>query len=443
MTSPKRCYVAMPFGRQQLTGGEEIDFDLVYEAVRPVIEDAGFTPLRPDNVVSTGTVSRAVVEAVARAEVMIADVSTPSPYVFYELGLRHALAARTTLLLFAEGGTEPANLQGVRMAYYAAPRDRADPAFAALQDSLAAALRPGAGEAVDSPFYQLFAVEPLVLPDDPPGLRRQRAQTDLLRSRLVAARSLLPEQGLQELGELESDITALGLDDDRLWVDVMCAYRDLSAWDEVVRLVSGFSEELKETTTVVQQNALALNRRGEPGDAERAAQDLERLIAREGPDSETYGLIGRIHKDRFRRSGDRAHLQAAIDAYRAGWEADRRDYYPGVNLVTLLTVAGGQEAEEEVRQVIPQLREVVDERIDRPVADYWDVATGMELAVLARDWERANELVSRARARAAAGWMLRSTADNLRNVADAMPDPFERSKVDDLVRTLSAEATIG
>jgi hypothetical protein len=439
MTSPKRCYVAMPFGRQRLPDGGEIDFDLVYEAVRPVVEDAGFTPLRPDNVVSTGTVSQAVVEAVARCEVMIADVSTPSPYVFYELGLRHALAPRTTLLLRAEGGLQLANLQDVRT--YAVPRDRADGAFAALREGLAAALRPGGGEAVDSPFYRLFAVEPPVLPDDPPSVRHRRERADLLRSRLVTARSLLPEEGVAELREIESALHAVGLDDDRLWLDVMLAYRDQSAWGEVVRLVSGFPEELRQTPTVVQQNALALNRRGEPGDAERAAQDLEGLIARDGPDSETYGLLGRIHKDRYKSTGHRTHLDAAIEAYRAGWEADRHDYYPGINLVTLLTVAGGPAAEEEVRQVVPQLRDIVEERITRPATDYWDVATALELAVLAGDWDRAkNELVARSRARATADWMLHSTADNLRVLAKAMPD--DGVKVEDVVQHLLAEASV-
>ena len=88
-----RCYVSMPFGEQVLTSGATADFDLLYrESVRPAVEAAGLTPLRVDTLVAAGSVDQAVVEVLARAEVMIADLSSGNPYVFYELGMRHALA---------------------------------------------------------------------------------------------------------------------------------------------------------------------------------------------------------------------------------------------------------------------------------------------------------------------------------------------------------------
>jgi hypothetical protein len=114
-------------------------------AVRPAVEAAGYTALRPDDVASTRTVGRAVIEAVVGAEVMIADLSAPSHLVSYELGLRHGLVPCGTLLLLAEGAPHPANLPGVRTLGYRTPVGPDDPALAELRERLVAALRPGTG----------------------------------------------------------------------------------------------------------------------------------------------------------------------------------------------------------------------------------------------------------------------------------------------------------
>ena len=53
---------------------------------------------------------------------------------------------------------------------------------------------------------------------------------------------------------------------------------------------------LAATALVQEQLALALNRTGRGDEAERVLQDL---IDRRGPSSETYGLLGRVYKDRW------------------------------------------------------------------------------------------------------------------------------------------------
>jgi hypothetical protein len=66
------------------------------------------------------------------------------------------------------------------------------------------------------------------------------------------------------------------------------------------------------------------------------------LIKEHGYDPETLGILGRVHKDRYKelkKNGDimaSAALDDAIDAYTKGFISDPRDYYPGVNAVTIL-----------------------------------------------------------------------------------------------------------
>jgi hypothetical protein len=90
---------------------------------------------------------------------------------------------------------------------------------------------------------------------------------------------------------------------------------------------------------VREQLGFALNREGRFAEAEKI---LREVIAEFGPSSETNGLLGRMYKDHWdlaKREGlpeARALLKNAIDTYLAGFEADWRDAYPGINAVTLM-----------------------------------------------------------------------------------------------------------
>jgi len=80
----------------------------------------------------------------------------------------------------------------------------------------------------------------------------------------------------------------------------MLSFRDVSAWDEMVGLADEFPDHLRANVLVRQQTALALNRRNQPGDRDRARQTLEGLVQEKGADPETLGILGRVHKDRYR-----------------------------------------------------------------------------------------------------------------------------------------------
>ena len=66
-----------------------------------------------------------------------------------------------------------------------------------------------------------------------------------------------------------------------------------------------------------------------------------------------------MHKDRYKEAKQAgsiiapAALDDAIDAYRQGFEADPRDYYPGVNAITLLVEKGDEEALAEADRLVP------------------------------------------------------------------------------------------
>src|SRR5215212_6630994 len=105
----------------------------------------------------------------------------------------------------------------------------------------------------------------------------------------------------------------------------------------MIALVKKMSAPLANTVMVQEQLALALNRDGKGEEAEKVILDL---LKKRGPSSETFGILGRIYKDRWEaayKSGEEflamGLLDQAIEAYMHGFEADWRDAYPGVNAV--------------------------------------------------------------------------------------------------------------
>ena len=204
-------------------------------------------------------------------------------------------------------------------------------------------------------------------------------------------------------------------------IDLFLSYRAVQAYAEMIALVKKMSPPLAATVMVQEQLALALNREGQGEQAERV---LLQLIDARGPHSETYGLLGRVYKDRWeaaQKSGDtflaKGLLDKAIVAYLSGFEADWRDAYPGVNAVTLMELKEPPDPRRE--QLIPVVTYAVERKIASGKPDYWDFATRLELAVLAKDEERATAALSDAVAAVRESWEPETTVRNLRLIREA------------------------
>jgi hypothetical protein len=174
----------------------------------------------------------------------------------------------------------------------------------------------------------------------------------------------------------------------------------------MVELVGKMPGPLAATVMVREQLALALNRLGHGEEAERV---LQKLLEDRGPSSETYGILGRVFKDRWEaalkrgeRIPARGLLDRAIDAYLKGFETDWRDAYPGINAVTLMELK--EPPDPRRSKLLPVVSYAVERRMAAGVPDYWDYATQLELAVLARDEQAALDALSSALANVREKW---------------------------------------
>jgi hypothetical protein len=110
-------------------------------------------------------------------------------------------------------------------------------------------------------------------------------------------------------------------------------------------------------------------------------------------------------------------LSKAIEAYLRGFEADWRDAYPGINAVTLMELS--EPPDPRRHELIPVVRYAVGRRIAASQPDYWDHATRLELAVLARDEQAASAALGDALAAVRESWEPETTARNLRLIREA------------------------
>lgn len=426
------CFVLMPFGQKpDPRGGPPIDFDAIYErGLKLAIKDAGLEPIRADAERTGGIVHKAMFERLLLCEFAVADLTTGSANVFYELGVRHAVRQRTTLPVFAQGHLPPFDLNLVRCLPYRLGKHNAfgDEEAAAFRNAVGERLTTLKGEhfaaSTDSPVFQL--VDTL----EPPDIDRLRTDTfrDQLRYEKKAKAALRAARATGDPAQLQRFENSLGeslLDEELdVLVDLFISYRALDAWQPMVDLHERLPEVLKRTRMIAEQLGFALNRLGQ---REAAEAVLERVVSDYGRSSETNGLLGRIHKDRWqeahaagRELEARGHLKRAIAAYTAGFEADLRDAYPGVNAVTLLELEGSEPSLREQHRMLPVVRFAAEQRLKAAEdTDYWAHATLVELAVLARDPEGAATHLGDALAAVRESWEPETTANNLRMIRDA------------------------
>ena len=238
-----------------------------------------------------------------------------------------------------------------------------------------------------------------------------------MKQRLAAAR----RAGADAVRAVAKDLGKIADAEAAVVIDLFLSYRAVKAWNDMIELVAKMSPPLAATVMVQEQLALALNRAGRGEDAEQA---LLQLIEQRGPSSETYGILGRVYKDRWEAAAKggntflaRGLLDKAISAYLKGFEADWRDAYPGVNAVTLMELRDPPDPRRE--QLIPVVRYAVERRIASGKPDYWDHATRLELAVLAKDEATVSAALGDALAAVREKWEPETTARNLRLIAEA------------------------
>lgn len=436
------CFVLMPIGPKIDPTGFVIDFDVVYrDFIAPAIEDAGLRAVRADEEQVGGIMHKPIYERLILCDYAVADLTTANANVYYELGIRHAFRPWSTVLVFAEGVRLPFDLAPIRGLPYALDPTGVTAEPERNRKALAGRLRAAQQKTTDSPIFQLL--------EDLPNPDISRLKTDVFRDRveyssnmktkLAAARTQHVEAVRaigDELGDLRSVETGVV-------VDLLLSFRAVEAWTDMIVLVERMPEPLARSVLVREQYALALNRASH---GDKAEEVLVKLIAERGPSSETYGILGRVYKDRWERARAQSNealarglLNKAIDAYVKGFESDWRDAYPGINAVQLMELRDPPDPRRD--ELLPVVTYSVKRRIQSKQPDYWDYATVLELAVIDRDEDAVGAALADAVTAVRESWEPKSTLATLRRLRQARETRGERADwMTDVERTLEIAA---
>jgi hypothetical protein len=420
------CFVLMPFGTKTDASGKSIDFNDVYQRlIRPAIEEAGLAPVRADEEQAGGVIHKPMYERLILCEYAVADLTTANANVFYELGVRHAIKPFSTILIAASDTRLPFDVGPLRTLMYEidATGRAGNPDHD--RETLAGALVTAREANTDSPLFQLVdGYRPPKIEHIKTDVFRQQVQyAEDAKRRLAAAR----KGDEKEVRHVEADLGPIEDVEAGVLIDLMLSYRAVKGWTAMIELVERMPRPLAQSVMVREQYAFALNR-AERG--EEAETVITHLIAERGPSSESYGILGRVYKDRWeaaKKAGRRAggHLQQAIDAYLRGFQTDWRDAFPGINAVTLMELA--EPPDERRHELIPVVTYAARRRIEGGEPDYWDHATLLELAVLADDRAAADRQLDLALALLREPWEAETTARNLRLIREARQERGEEA----------------
>jgi hypothetical protein len=422
----------MPFQTKRVIGARDgapghVDFDALWDkAYRPAIEDAGYTPVRADFDVGS-VIVKDMVERLAYADLVLADVSLPNGNVYYEVGLRHAARDTGCILFAASWSKQLFDIDQFTTVRYDLPDGN-------VSDDQAEAIRVEASLSIErlksskTPWFEYV--------DDPRAgwsggdrtVFREEAlllaafQADLRAIRLNADESEQKKLIRQKMDELHGSPS---LQLPHAAVEMVIHIRDLlEDWPAMAAFIDDLGQDVRELPFLQEQRLFALSKSGNHA---QAATHLEALIEVAGATPERKGLLGGRYKKLWRNArksridagevyatkAERALLKSAIDAYHAGMMLDLNGYYCSCNLPLLLTARDKSDDLERARRLDYLVVAACQRAIDIGEDDEWTRPTLLGAALRAGDVDLAENLFEQVASEGAARWKLDTTIDDL------------------------------
>jgi hypothetical protein len=440
------CFVVMGFGKKiDLATGRELDLDKSYNSIiKPAVQAAGYQCIRADEVQQSGMIDVPMYKLLYEAELVVADLSTTNPNAIFELGVRHALKRRATIIIAESKFTIPFDATHIAVRRYEHLGSSIDYDEAIrMQKVLTGLINALQGkDDPDSPVYTILpslsaptmtkaaviaaAAQAAVVAGVGGDAAAERAPpaADSYASKLQTARDALNDGAFGSAKKL-----------------LLAIYKDQTApgKDGTPKPARPF---------VVQQLALATYKAGE-ADAKAGGPDkalagyqeaeilLKQLDVDTTTDPETLGLWSAIHKRRAEMPGrtldqQKADVEKAVRAAERGFMI-KNDYYTGANLAYLFNLRASLSSGDDriadnvfadrVRRMVVK---ITDERLAtldsqkadpaeaRPLEEerYWIAATKAESLVALGD-PSGRGLMDTALASAPAGWMADTTRNQL------------------------------
>lgn len=305
--SEKICFVVMGFGKKtDFATGRVLNLDATYEhIIKPAVEQTGYRCIRADDINHSGMIDLHMYRMLLIADLVIADISTTNANALYELGIRHALKNKTTVILSEDKTPLHFDLNHIATIQYEHSGDNITTTESQrMITRLTNVIREAtAGQDPDSPVYTLL-----------PKLRMPVLDAEEVDA-IIREAQTIEDTWSKLIGDAESYIKN----------------------SEFGKAKVKFEEALKlnpNDSYLIQRLTLATYKAEQPNKVSAlmdAIQILSKLDFKNSNDPETTGLAGAINKRLWNETKSIHFLEDAIVAYKRGYIL-KRDYYNGENL---------------------------------------------------------------------------------------------------------------
>ena len=427
------AFMVMPFGKRTIPSPPQgapaqIDCNALWDrAFRPALENLGYLAIRAD--VEVGTVIvKDMLERLALAELVLADLTLPNGNVYYEVGLRHAAKQTHCILVAADWSKQLFDTDQIRTERYPLTDG-------SVTDEEAEVIRKRIEEVVPkmkdspTPYYELVKSK-----RESTVFREQIEKISAFQAEVRAVRLMKNKDARAgKVSELRDHYTGTCLDIPEVAFELLTLVRDSLGWNALADYVKTLPQPLQDRPFTKEQLLLA---KSEIGDHELAIEGLKELIKLQGETPERYGLIGGRYKRLWRaareariKEGENepgleesAYLDSAIDHYSRGTQLDLNAYYCPSNLPGLLRTRGNPGDEEEAAFLDKHIVRACLRTIERGEDDGWAKPTLLGAAFRSHDIEQVRALTLEVAKQGAAAWELKSTLSDINDTVNAIAD---------------------
>ena len=342
-----RAFVIRPFGEKRDGSGKKVDFEHIHrELIEPALEAADLGGSTTGEIVEPGNIREDMFALILEADLVVCDVTLHNANVFYELGIRHALRKRHTVLIKGEPASDATPFDILTDRYLAYEIDNP----AAVKDRLKEIIKSAliSEHPTDSPIFKML---PSLTEADPSNVIVVPLDYREEVSRAQAARAkgwlrLLSEEVRHQRFQWEG----LKLVATAQW-DIKDYDGARDSW-EIIR--NTYPNDIASNLALANIYERLYQETKKPELIELSDQAIERVLANGSTGlkyrAEAFALKGRNQKTRWRlefedlKTVEERRIAAmnralirSYEAYRDAFFEDLNHFYPGLNALQMGT----------------------------------------------------------------------------------------------------------
>ncbi len=333
-----RAFIVRPFNVKKNRSGEELDFDRVdRELITPVLTQLGFSGGTTGEFVQQGNIREDMFRELLTADLVIADISIHNANAFYELGIRHGMRDRFTVMIKASKHSDGDVFDLKTDRYLSYDPDNPAVSVEELKETVENTLSSEQG---DSPVFKLL-----------PGLENMSPEKVIVVPQVFQEQVVQLQRDAQQLLKLVDEAIGQPWEKEGLRIIGRSQFklRDYEhacvTWEQIRTYDMLDLEANQKLATCYQKSENYVLSDQAAGRALKAnLNDWDR--------AETNALIGSNLKTRWRQQWQEESelakrqqqalvsdlLNKSYEAYREGYEHHRSHYYSGLNAVAMRSI---------------------------------------------------------------------------------------------------------